>query len=332
MARILVTGGAGYVGSHACKALARAGHEPVALDNLAQGDRSLVRWGPLEIGDITDPAGLDAVFRRYSPEAVMHFAAVTNVGESVENPDLYFRTNVDGTATLLEAMERHRVDVLVFSSSCAVYGAPDAVPVPEDHRLAPVTPYGASKLMVERILSDFGRTKGLRSLSLRYFNAAGADPDGETGEIHDPETHAVPLLLMAATGRLPRFDIFGIDYPTPDGSAIRDYVHVSDLADAHVCALDYLLRGGGSAVVNLGTGRGTSVLQLVEAVERVTGRPVPHRLQPRRVGDPPILVADPGRAGAMLGWQPRFVEMADIIATAHAWLERPVGVRRTARG
>ena len=332
MARILVTGGAGYVGSHACKALARAGHEPVALDNLAQGDRSLVRWGPLEVGDITDPAGLDAAFSRYSPEAVMHFAAVTNVGESVKNPDLYFRTNVDGTVTLLEAMERHRVDVLVFSSSCAVYGAPDAVPVSEDHRLAPVTPYGASKLMVERILSDFGQTRGLRSLSLRYFNAAGADPDGETGEIHDPETHAVPLLLMAATGRLPRFDIFGTDYPTPDGSAIRDYVHVSDLADAHVCALDHLLRGGGSAVVNLGTGRGTSVLQLVEAVERTTGRPVPHRLQPRRVGDPPILVADPGRAGTLLGWRPRFLEMADIIATAHAWMERPVGVRRTARG
>jgi len=332
MARILVTGGAGYVGSHACKALARAGHEPVALDNLTQGHRSLVRWGPLEVGEVGDPGCLDAVFRRHRPDAVMHFAAVTSVGESVGNPGLYYRTNVGGTLALLDAMRRHRVDALVFSSTCATYGCPEVVPILEAHPQDPVNPYGASKLMAERILADFGSAHGIRSISLRYFNAGGADPDGEAGETHDPETHAIPLLLMAATGRLPRFEIYGIDYPTPDGTAIRDYVHVSDLADAHVSALNYLLGGGGSTAVNLGTGTGTSVLQLIDAVERVTGRPVPRSVKPRRSGDPPILVADPGKAGTLLGWRPRFTELADIIATAHAWMERPVAERKLARG
>lgn len=332
MARILVTGGAGYVGAHACKALARAGHEPVALDNLTQGRRSLVRWGPLEVGDVADPGCLDAVFRRHRPDAVMHFAAVASVAESVGNPGLYYRTNVGGTLSLLDAMRRHGVDALVFSSSCAVYGSPDVVPIVEEHPQAPVNPYGASKLMAERILADFDRAHGIRSISLRYFNASGADPDCEAGETHDPETHAIPLLLMAATGRLPRFDIYGTDYPTPDGSAVRDYVHVSDLAEAHVGALDYLLGGGHSTAVNLGTGTGTSVLQLVDAVERVTGRPVPRSIEPRRPGDPPVLVADPGKAGTLLGWHPRFSELADIIATAHAWMDRPVTERRIARG
>lgn len=331
MARILVTGGAGYVGSHACKALAYAGHEPVVFDNLANGDRSLVRWGPLEVGDIVDAGRLDAVFARHRPDAVMHFAAVASVGESVGSPGLYYRTNVGGTLTLLDATRRHGVDALVFSSSCAVYGDPDVVPILEEHPKEPVNPYGASKLMAERMVSDFGRAYGMRSVSLRYFNAGGADPDGETGEIHDPETHAIPLLLMAAAGRLPRFDICGTDYPTPDGSAVRDYVHVTDLAEAHVSALEYLLRGGDSTAVNLGTGTGTSVLQLVSAVERVTGRPVPRRISPRRPGDPPILVADPGRAGMLLGWRPRFVELTEIIATAHAWMERSVTGRRSAR-
>lgn len=322
MARILVTGGAGYVGSHACKALAGSGHEPIVLDNLSQGHRSLVRWGPLEVGDLADTACLDAVLRRHRPDAVMHFAAIAGVGESIENPGLYYRHNVAGTRTLLEAMRRHGVDVLVFSSSCAIYGSPETVPIPEEHAQSPITPYGESKLLAERMLSDFDRTSGIRSISLRYFNAGGADPDGEAGEIHDPETHAIPLILMAATGRIPRFEVYGTDYPTPDGSAIRDYVHVSDLAQAHASALDYLLTGGSSTAVNLGTGTGTSVLQLVEAVERVTGRPVPRSLRPRRPGDPPILVADPGRAAALLGWRPQFDRLADIIATAHAWMER----------
>lgn len=331
MARILVPGGAGYVGSHACKALAVAGHEPVVFDNLSQGHRALVRWGPLEIGDIADEERLDAVFRQYRPDAVMHFAAVASVGESVENPGLYYRNNVAGTVSLVEAMRRHGVGVLVFSSSCAVYGCPKTVPIPEDHPQAPINPYGASKLMAERVLADFDRAHGIRSIGLRYFNASGADPDGETGEMHDPETHAIPRMLMAATGRLPQFDIYGTDYPTPDGSAIRDYVHVGDLADAHVSGLDYLLGGGRSTAVNLGNGTGTSVLELIEAVERVTGRRVPYRLRPRRPGDPPILVADSGRAGAVLGWRPKVTSVADIVATAEAWMQGPIaGIRRRA--
>lgn len=331
MARILVTGGAGYVGSHACKALARLGRQPIVLDNLSQGHRSLVRWGPLEVGDLADAARLDAVFRRHRPDAVMHFAGVTSVGESIENPGLYYRNNVTGTLVLLEAMRRHAVNALVFSSSCAIYGCPETVPVPEEHAQSPVHPYGESKRMAERMLSDFDRAHGIRSISLRYFNAGGADPDGEAGEIHDPETHAIPLLLMAATGRIPRFEIYGADFPTPDGSAVRDYVHVSDLAEAHVTALDYLLDGGRSTAVNLGTGTGTSVLQLVEAVERVIGRPVPRRVRPRRPGDPPILVADSGRAGALLGWRPKFEGLTDIITTAHAWMERAAADRQPAR-
>ena len=331
MARILVTGGAGYIGSHACKALACTGHEPVVLDNLSQGHRSLVRWGPLEIGDIADASCLDSVFRRHRPDAVMHFAAVASVGESVGNPCLYYRNNVGGTLNLLDAMRRHGVPTLVFSSSCAIYGSPDAGPIREDQSPKPVNPYGASKLMAERILSDFDAAHGLRSVSLRYFNAGGADPEGEAGESHDPETHAIPLLLMAASGRVAQFDVFGTDYPTHDGSAIRDYVHVSDLATAHVSALEHLLRGGSSMTVNLGTGSGTSVMQLIDAVERVVGRSVPRRLQPRRPGDPPILVAATDMAGSLLGWRPRFVELDDMISSAFAWMERPVAEARTAR-
>ncbi|WP_420564800.1 UDP-glucose 4-epimerase GalE [Thalassobaculum sp.] len=331
MARVLVTGGAGYVGSHACKALARAGHEPVVLDNLSQGHRALVRWGPLVIGDITDPVSVDAAFRAYRPDAVMHFAAIASVGESMVEPSIYYRINIGGTMTILDAMRDHHVDALVFSSSCAVYGCPPTPLIVEESAQEPVNPYGASKKMVERIIADYGHAYGIRSLCLRYFNAGGADPDCEAGESHDPETHVIPLLLMAATGRIPRFDIYGTDYPTPDGSAIRDYVHVSDLAEAHVAALDYLLQGGDSTAVNLGTGSGTSVLQLIDAVETITGRPVPRLAQPRRPGDPPVLVAANERACSVLGWRPRIVEPADMIATALAWMERPLAERRVAR-
>ncbi len=317
--KVLVTGGAGYVGSHACKALARAGHEPVVYDNLLRGHRSLVRWGPLEQGDIADAQGLREVIRKHEPEAVMHFAALAYVGESVTAPEIYYRTNVAGSLALLEAMREHGVRSMVFSSSCATYGLPASLPMSEAHPQAPINPYGASKLMVERMLPDYAAAHGLRWISLRYFNAAGADPDGEIGETHDPETHAAPLAIFAALGRTSAFPVFGTDYPTADGSAVRDYVHVADLATAHVAALDYLARGGSSLALNLGTGAGTSVLELVRAVERVAGRPLPVERRPRRSGDPPLLLADARLAAEVLGWRPDYTDINDIVATAWAW-------------
>ncbi|CAO3459931.1 UDP-glucose 4-epimerase GalE [Azospirillum largimobile] len=322
MARVLVTGGAGYIGSHACKQLARRGHEPVVFDNLSRGRRELVRWGPLEIGDVSDATALDRVFQRYRPDCVMHFAALAYVGESMSNPGPYYHVNVTGSLTLLDAMRRHGVNMLVFSSTCATYGIPDVVPLTESHPQRPITPYGASKLMVEHVLTDYSRAYGIASVALRYFNAAGADPDGEIGELHDPETHAIPLLLMAVDGRIPCFDVYGTDFPTPDGSAVRDYIHVCDLADAHVRALDYLRDGGRSVALNLGTERGTSVLQLLEVVEQVTGRAVPHRLLPRRPGDPAILVADAAMARKTLGWAPTVTDIADTVTTAYAWMRQ----------
>ncbi len=323
MAAILVTGGAGYVGSHACKALAAAGHTPVVYDNLGRGHRGLVRWGPLEVGDLADGARLDEVFARHRPEGVMHFAAFAYVGESVEDPARYWRNNVGGTLELLEAMRRADVRTLVFSSTCSTYGVPERLPIGEDAPQRPINPYGATKLAIERMLADYDAAYGLRAASLRYFNAAGCDPDGETGEIHDPETHAIPRVLMAAAGELPHFDVYGTDYATPDGTCVRDYVHVSDLAQGHVQALDYLKRGGATTAVNLGTGRGFSVREVVAAAEQVTGRRVPVREAPRRQGDPPVLVADPARARALLGFAPRYTELEPIVATAWRWCSRP---------
>lgn len=320
MTRILVTGGAGYVGSHVCKRLAAHGHEPIVLDNLSRGHRDAVKWGPLEVGDISDSRFLDRVFSRYRVDCVMHFAAVCYVTESVSVPDLYYGNNVSGTLTLLDAMRRHDVGHLVFSSSCAIYGIPDQVPIPESQEQRPISPYGFGKSTVERILSDYGAAYDLRFACLRYFNAAGADPEGEIGECHSPETHAIPLALMAAMGKIPWFDVLGTDYQTADGSAIRDYAHVWDLADAHVKALDLLLGGGESFAVNLGTGTGTSVLELLSTVERITGRTIPFRLKPRRPGDPPVLVAAAGKAREILGWTPRLSSIQDLVGTAHAWL------------
>ncbi len=319
MAAILVTGGAGYVGSHACKALAAAGYTPVAYDNLGRGHRELVRWGPLEVGDLADAARLDEVFARHRPAAVMHFAAFAYVGESVQDPALYYRNNVGGTLELLAAMRRAGVDQLVFSSTCSTYGVPERMPIAEDTPQRPINPYGATKLAIERMLADYDAAYGLRSASLRYFNAAGGDPDGETGERHDPETHVIPRVLMAAAGEHPHFAVFGTDYPTPDGTCLRDYVHVSDLALGHVQALDYLKRGGATTAVNLGTGRAFSVRQVIAAAERVTGRRIPVREAPRRPGDPPELVADPARARALFGFAPRFTELEPIVATAWRW-------------
>jgi UDP-glucose-4-epimerase GalE len=327
MSTILVTGGAGYVGSHACKALAAAGHTPVVYDNLSRGHREFARWGPLEVGDLGDAAKLDAVFARHRIDAVMHFAALAEVGESVAQPALYYRNNVCGTLELLEAMRRAGVSRLVFSSTCATYGVPARMPITEDLPQQPINPYGATKLIIERVLRDYDVAYGLRSVSLRYFNAAGCDPDGEVGEDHEPETHLIPRVLMAADGILPRIDVFGTDYPTPDGTCLRDYVHVADLADGHVRALDYLQRGGASTAINLGTGRAFSVREVIAAAERVTGRRIPVHEARRREGDPPVLVADATRAREVLGFAPRFTAIEPIVATAWQWHERRVRQR-----
>lgn len=322
MTVVLVTGGAGYIGSHACKALAEAGYTPVSCDNLVHGHRWAVKWGPLEVGDIADADFLAAAFARHRPAAIMHFAAFTYVGESVNDPAKYYRNNVVGALSLLDAMRADKVDNIVFSSSCATYGVPDRTPIAESCPQNPVNPYGMSKLMVERILVDFGAAYGLRSASLRYFNACGADPDGEIGEDHDPETHLIPRALMAAAGDIPHLEIFGTDHPTPDGTCVRDYVHVADLADAHVKTLGYLLNGGETTAFNLGVGHGYSVREVLTAVERVTERALPIRDVARRPGDPPSLVADPGSARSVIGFSPQFTGIDDMVRTAWRWYPR----------
>ena len=329
---ILVTGGAGYVGSHACKALARAGYRPVAYDSLIRGHREAVRWGPLVQADLADAKRLTDTIKRFEVAAVLHFAAFAYVGESVEEPGLYFRNNVANTLTLLEAMRTSAVRHIVFSSTCATYGVPERVPITESAPQRPVNPYGESKLMVERMLHWYGAAHGFTHAALRYFNAAGADPEGEIGEDHEPETHLIPLVLQAAMGQRARIDVLGTDYPTPDGTAIRDYIHVQDLADAHVRAVQLLLRGGLSITVNLGTGAGHSVREVIAAAERVTGRRVPRREAPRRFGDPPVLVADPSRARELLGWTAKHSDLDTILKTAWAWHSRETQARQSAAG
>jgi UDP-glucose-4-epimerase GalE len=316
---ILVTGGAGYVGSHACKALAKAGFLPVTYDNLVRGHREAVRWGPLVEGDLHDRARLIAALREHDIAAVMHFAAFAYVGESVSEPELYYRNNVGGTLALLGAMRAAEISTIVFSSTCAIYGTPDTVPIVETAAVRPVNPYGETKLAIERALGWYGQAYGLRSVALRYFNAAGADPDGEIGERHDPETHLIPLVIRAALGQSGPVSVFGTDYPTPDGTAIRDYIHVADLADAHVRALAYLNAGGSSAAFNLGTGTGHSVREVIAAVERQGNHAVPRTDAPRRAGDPPALVADPTLADRILGWRASQSDLNTIIRTALAW-------------
>ncbi len=319
---VLVTGGAGYIGSHACKALARAGYVPVTYDSLVYGHAAAVRWGPFVEGDLADRDRLLATMREHSVSAVMHFAAFAYVGESVTKPDVYFRNNVVNAVNLLDATLAAGVKRIVFSSTCATYGTPEQVPIGEDTPQRPINPYGETKLMVERMLHWYGNAYGLKSCSLRYFNAAGADPDCEIGEDHDPETHLIPLVLDAALGRRPRVEIYGSDYETPDGTAIRDYIHVQDLAEAHVRAIQYLRDGGESVALNLGTGHGHTVLEVVQAAERIARRPVPHRIVGRRAGDPPALVADARRARAVLGWEPKISDLDSILATAWAWHSR----------
>ncbi len=322
---ILVTGGAGYIGSHACKALFKAGYQPIACDNLVFGHPWAVRWGPLEQGDIADRPWLDALIERHRPLAVMHFAAFAYVGESVQNPRKYFRNNVAGTLTLLEAVRDHGIRYFIFSSSCATYGLPERMPIAEDCPQVPINPYGASKLMIERMLADFDRAHGLRPICLRYFNAAGADAEGEIGEDHDPETHLIPLAIRAAQGGAPALAIMGTNYPTPDGTAVRDYVHVTDLAAAHVQALDDLVAGGASVALNLGTGQGYTVWQVVRAIEAASGHPVPVREAPRRDGDPPVLVADPRRAWHRLHRTPLHSGLCQIVETAWRWHGQQAG-------
>jgi UDP-arabinose 4-epimerase len=321
MTTVLVTGGAGYIGSHACKALAAAGHAPVAYDNLSNGHDWAVKWGPLEVGDILDRERLDDVLDRHRPDAVMHFAALAYVADSVADPASYYRTNVQGLLTLLEAMRGASVDRLVLSSSCATYGVPAASPIREDAPQAPINPYGETKLIGERILRDYAAAYGLKAVALRYFNAAGADPEGEIGEAHDPEPHLIPLALEAAAGG-GVFVINGGDYPTPDGTCVRDYVHVSDLAQAHVLACERLASAPGLAAYNLGTGCGMTVAQIVEAVRVRTGCAVRAEIGPRRPGDPPVLTADPAKALEELGWTPRFSDLDQIIDTAWRWRMR----------
>ncbi|MFE0017070.1 UDP-glucose 4-epimerase GalE [Mesorhizobium sp. NPDC059054] len=315
---ILVVGGAGYIGSHTCLDLAERGFTPVVYDNLSNGHAEFVKWGPLERGDIRDREKLAAVIEAYRPAAIVHFAALIEVGESVKAPAAFYDNNVAGTLSLLLAAQQAGIDKLVFSSTCATYGLPVDVPMRETHPQNPINPYGRSKLIVEQMLSDLDRHQGFRSVVLRYFNAAGADPEGRIGERHSPETHAVPLAIDAALGRRDGFNVFGTDYDTRDGTCVRDFIHVSDLADAHGRAVQYLLGGGESVALNLGTGTGTTVQELLTAIARESGKPFPIRREGRREGDAPVLVADNTKARAVLGWTPKH-DLESIVRSAWRW-------------
>lgn len=320
--RILVTGGAGYIGSHTAKLLAERGHEPVVIDNLSTGSREAVQWCPLIVGDVGDVELVRKILRDYQIEAVIHFAASIAVGESMENPRKYFRNNVVATLNLLEAMLAEDVRTLVYSSSCVVYGEPEYMPLDEQHPRAPINPYGETKLFIERALEWYGQLEGLRWMAMRYFNASGADFEGQIGEAHDPETHLIPLAIQAACGEIEQLNLFGTDYPTPDGTAVRDYVHVMDLAEAHLLAVKHLACGGQSAALNIGTGQGYSVREVIQAVEQIGERPVPVVEGPRRAGDAPELIANASRARQLLRWTPHHSDLATIVATAWRWHTR----------
>lgn len=318
---VLVVGGAGYIGSHTCLVLAERGYEPIVFDNLENGHAEFVRWGTLEMGDIRDRSRLDEVLTRYKPVAVMHFAALIEVGESVKNPAAFYENNVLGAVSLLNACVGAGIGAFVFSSTCATYGLPENVPMDETHPQVPINPYGRTKHIVEQALRDYSTYAGLRSVILRYFNAAGADMEGRIGEWHTPETHAIPLAIEAAIGRRQGFKVFGDDYDTRDGTCIRDYIHVLDLADAHVRAMEYLLAGGETVELNLGTGTGTTVKELLAAISDVSGRPFPVEYAARREGDSTSLVANNEKARAVLGWTPRY-QLPDIIRSAWHWHTR----------
>lgn len=317
--KILVVGGAGYIGSHMVKMLLSQGHEVVTFDNLSGGHRNAVLGGEFVLGDLANKTALDAVFTQHKPQAVMHFASFIQVGESVRRPDIYYRNNFSNTLNLLDTMVAHDVKQFIFSSTAAVFGEPDYVPIDEAHPSRPVNPYGRSKWMVEQVLADYELAFGLKYVCLRYFNAAGADPESQLGECHDPETHLVPLILQAASGRRSEIQVFGRDYDTPDGTCIRDYIHIVDLCSAHLLALQHLVDGGSSDRFNLGNGEGFSVQQVIDTVEMVTGHKVNIVDGPRRAGDPARLVADSTRIREQLGWKPVFSDMETIVQHAWAW-------------
>ena len=319
---ILVTGGAGYIGSHAVKELRTQGLVSLVYDNLSTGHQWAVKKDELIKGDLGDISQLQQILRQKNPVAIMHFAASSLVSESVERPEFYFRNNVINTLNLLEAMLASGVKYFIFSSSAAVYGNPHHIPIPEDHPLEPVNPYGEGKVFVEKALSWYGKIHGLKYVSLRYFNAAGADPEGELGETHDPETHLIPRILEVALDKRPSIEIYGIDYDTVDGTCIRDYIHVSDLAQAHILALEALLNGHSSRIYNLGNERGFSVRDVIEAAREVTGHPIPIKESPRRPGDPPVLVASSDRIKKELAWKPRYDDLKTVIETAWKWMQR----------
>jgi UDP-glucose 4-epimerase len=318
MTNILVAGGAGYIGAHTCLDLSSKGFTPVVYDNLSNGHAEFVKWGTLEVGDIRDRSKLDDVLRKYKPLAIIHFAAAIEVGESVRDPGAYYDNNVGGTITLLRAAQAAGIDKIVFSSTCATYGIPLSIPMNEAHPQSPINPYGRSKLIVEQILKDLDLHQGFRSIILRYFNAAGADPEGRIGEWHSPETHAIPIALDTALGRRPHFQVLGTDYDTRDGSCVRDFIHVLDLADAHTRAIEHLLNNGTSRALNLGTGHGTTVKELLATVQDVVGRDFEIKYGPRREGDSPALVADNALARRTIGWVPRH-DLKSTIDTAWNW-------------
>lgn len=319
MKNVLVTGGAGYIGSHTCKVLAKQGYQPIVYDNLIYGHPWAVKWGPLEVGDIHDYRRLSEVIEQYNPIATIHFAAFAYVGESVTDPAKYFRNNVAGTLNLIECLKHHNVNHFIFSSTCATYGVPRQVPIREDHTQNPINPYGLSKLMVEQMLAGFSSAYDFRSVALRYFNAAGADPEGEIGELHIPETHAIPLILNAVGSTEQAFTVFGTDYDTPDGTCIRDYIHVTDLAQAHVLALEHLQQGGTTTAFNLGNGQGYSVKELINVAEKISGKKVNVKFGKRRAGDPDRLIGDANKIKTELGWNPQFANLERIIETAWNW-------------
>lgn len=316
---VIVTGGAGYIGSHCCKALAKAGILPVVIDNFSTGHRDFVQWGPCEEGDIRDGAALDRIFTQYKPGAVIHFAALSLVQQSVTDPGIYWEVNVGGSLNLLQAMTRHGVTNIVFSSTAAVYGNTERALIDESHDTKPVNPYGATKLAVETMMEHFAASDGIRSVRLRYFNAAGANSESLVGEDHSPETHLIPLILDCAMGRRDCISVYGSDYNTADGTAVRDYVHVEDLASAHLKALQYLLDGGETTAVNLGSGQGASVAEVIAAARRVTGREIREIAARRRAGDPPRLVADPSRAAQVLKWEARKSDIETVLRDAWRW-------------
>lgn len=319
---ILIVGGAGYIGSHVNKVLNETGYDTLILDNFSYGHRELVQWGEVVEGDLGDGELLDRIFQEYPITGVMHFAAFTYVGESVTHPAKYYHNNTSNTLNLLRSMIKNKVRNFIFSSTCAVYGVPEKIPLTEDHPLDPINPYGRSKLMVEQMLHDFSRAYDFNYISLRYFNAAGCDPEIETGEWHEPETHLIPLILDAALGVRDKVSIFGTDYPTPDGTCIRDYIHVLDLALAHIKAMEYLEKNNKSQIFNLGNGQGFSVREVIECCRKVTGKNIQADDEDRRPGDPPVLLGSSKKAEELLGWKVEWVELEDIIASAWKWHEK----------